>query len=56
METLLLFKEIYLEAFRDLGNYLLKNYLKVFSWFSFTLLFLAGYALIFRISTGFAFD
>jgi hypothetical protein len=56
MQTLLLFKEIYLEAFRDLRNYLLKNYLKVFSWFSFALLFIATYALIFRISTGFAFD
>ncbi len=56
METLLLFKEIYLEAFRDIRIYLLKNYLKIFSWFSFALLFIAVYALIFRISTGFAFD
>ncbi len=56
METVLLFKEIYLEAFRNLGNYILRNYLKIYAWFSFSLFFLALYALIFRISTGFAFD
>jgi hypothetical protein len=56
METLLLVKEIYLEGFRNLGHYILKNYLKIFSWFSFALLFIAAYALVFRIATGFAFD
>ncbi|MEX0291096.1 MAG: DUF6747 family protein, partial [Flavobacteriaceae bacterium] len=31
METLLLVKEIYLEGFKNLGHYILKNYMKVFS-------------------------
>ncbi|HMB62737.1 MAG TPA: DUF6747 family protein [Eudoraea sp.] len=56
METLLLVREIYLEGFRNLGHFIVKNYIKCFAWFSFALLFLAAYALIFRISTGFAFD
>ena len=56
MKTTLLIKEIYLEGFKNLGSYILKNYLKIFSWFSFFLITVALYALIFRMSTGFAFD
>ncbi|MFK7810858.1 MAG: DUF6747 family protein [Maribacter sp.] len=56
MKTTLLIREIYLEGFKNLGNYILRNYLKIFAWFSFFLIAVALYALIFRISTGFAFD
>lgn len=56
MKTTLLLKEIYLEAFRNLGHYLIKHSLKVFAWCCFALFFLALYAFIFRLSTGFAFD
>ena len=56
MKTTLLIKEIYLEAFRNLGNYILKNYLKMYAWFAFFLVAVGLYALIFRIFTGFAFD
>ena len=56
MKTTLLIKEIYLEGFRNLGNFILKNYLKIFSWFSFFLIAVTLYAFIFRVSTGFAFD
>lgn len=56
METILLVKEIYFEGFRNLGHFIVKNYFKGFAWFSFSLVFLALYALIFRIATGFAFD
>ncbi len=56
MKTTLLIKEIYLEGFRNLGHYLLKNYLKVFAWFSFLLVAVGLYALVFRMLTGFAFD
>ena len=56
MKTTLLLKEIYLEAFRNLGHYLIKNSLKVFAWFCFTMFFVALYAFVFRLSTGFAFD
>lgn len=55
MTTILLIKEIYLEGFRNLGNLIIKNYLKVFSWFSFTMFFLALYAFLFRVYTGFSF-
>ncbi|WP_273565430.1 DUF6747 family protein [Maribacter halichondriae] len=55
MKTTLLIKEIYLEGFKNLGNYILKNYLKIFAWFSFFLISIGLYALIFRMFTGFAF-
>lgn len=56
MKKLLLVKQIYLEAFKNFGNLFLKKYFKVFSWLCFILLIVAVYALIFRMSTGFAFD
>lgn len=56
MKTILLFKEIYLEGFRNIGNLILRNYFKAFAWFSFVLFVVALYAFIFRVSTGFAFD
>jgi len=56
MKTALLIKEIYLEGFKNLGNYLLKSYLKLFAWFSFILFFVVLYAFVYRLYTGFAFD
>jgi hypothetical protein len=56
MSKLLLFKEIYFEAFRNLGNVLMKNSFKLFTWFCFALLAIVIYAFVFRLSTGFAFS
>ncbi len=56
MKKILLIKEIYLEAFRNLGNVILRKYFEVFAWFSFALFLIVLYAFIFRLSTGFAFD
>jgi hypothetical protein len=56
MKTTLLIREIYLEGFRNLGNLVVRNYFKVFAWFSFVLFFIVLYAFIYRVSTGFAFD
>ncbi len=56
MKTAVMIKEIYAEAFRNLGHYTVKYILKVLTWFSFILFFVGLYALIFRMSTGFAFD
>ncbi|WP_297797312.1 DUF6747 family protein [uncultured Eudoraea sp.] len=56
MEKILLFREIYVEAFRNWTNMFLKKYFKVFSWFCFALLLITIYAFIFRVATGFAFD
>lgn len=56
MKTTLLIKEIYLEGFKNLGSFIVRNYLKIFSWFCFALISIALYALVFRMFTGFAFD
>lgn len=56
MKKYLLVKEIYLEAFRNLGNIILERYFKVFAWFSFVMFFVVLYAFVYRIATGFAFD
>ncbi len=56
MSKLLLFKEIYFEGFRNLGNVLMKNSFKLFTWFCFGLLAIVIYAFAFRLSTGFAFS
>ncbi|WP_435314678.1 DUF6747 family protein [Cellulophaga fucicola] len=55
MKGILLCKEIYLNGFKNLGHFILKNYLKAFSWFSFALIAVAAYALLYRVLTGFAF-
>lgn len=55
MNSLLLIKEIYLEGFKNLGHFIVKNFLKGYTWACFILAALAIYALIYRLSTGFAF-
>ena len=56
MKNVLLIKEIYLEAFRNLGHAFVKSYFKLFSWFCFASFLIMLYAFVFRVSTGFAFD
>jgi len=56
MKTVLLIREIYSEAFKNLGNFLVRNYFKAFAWFSFVMLVVVLYAFVFRVYTGFAFD
>ncbi len=56
MKRFLLVKEIYLEAFRNLGNMLLQRSFKIFSWFCFIMFFVVLYAFVFRVVTGFPFD
>lgn len=56
MKTLLLIAEIYAEGFRNLGHILVKESLRIFSWFSFALFMIVLYAFVFRVFTGFAFD
>ena len=56
MGKLLLVKEIYLEAFRNLGHIIVTKYFKAFSWFCFALIGVVMYAFVFRLATGFAFD
>lgn len=56
MQKFLLIKEIYLEAFRNWTNMFLQKYFKVFFVFCMIMMAVATYALVFRLSTGFAFD
>ncbi|WP_110356223.1 MULTISPECIES: DUF6747 family protein [unclassified Arenibacter] len=56
MKNVLLIREIYLEAFRNLGHAFIKSFFKVMSWFCFASFLIVLYAFIFRITTGFAFD
>jgi len=56
MNTLLLLKEIYINAFRNLGNFLVKRYFKFFAWFSFAMFMVVLYAFVYRVYTGFPFD
>ncbi|MFS4454919.1 DUF6747 family protein [Maribacter sp. 2304DJ31-5] len=56
MKTVLLLKEIYLDGFRNLGNLLIKNYFKIFTWFTLFMFAVVLYAFVFRLFTGFAFD
>ena len=55
MKNLSIAKELYTEAFKSLGQTLVKSYLKVFSWFCFAGFGVVLYAFIYRILTGFAF-
>ena len=56
MKKLLLVKEIYLEAFRNLGHFILTRYFKIFAWTCFALFLIVLYAFVYRVSTGFIFD
>ncbi len=55
MGTLLLFKELYLNAFKGLGNTITANIFKIMSWFCFLCIGIIIYAFIYRLATGFAF-
>jgi hypothetical protein len=56
MNTVLLIKNIYREAFESLGHFITKNFFKAFAWFSFAMFSVVLYAFIFRIATGFPFE
>ncbi|MBD0850601.1 DUF6747 family protein [Maribacter arenosus] len=56
MKNVLLIKEIYIEAFRNLGHAFVKSYFRAFSWFCIASYIIMLYAFAFRVSTGFAFD
>lgn len=56
MKTILLVKEIYLEAFKNLGSFIVRNYFRAFAWFSFAMFLVVLYAFVFRVYTGFPFD
>ncbi|MEM7382599.1 MAG: DUF6747 family protein [Bacteroidota bacterium] len=56
MRQLLLFKEAYREAFKNLGHYIVRNSFKVYFWACAALFVIALYAFAYRLSTGFIWD
>ena len=56
MKTVILLKEIYVQGFKDLGNYIVKNYFKAFLWFALAMYAVVLYAFVYRLSTGFVFS
>ena len=56
MKTVVLIKEIYVQGFRNLGSYLVKNYFKAFTWFTVAMFVMVLYAFLYRLLTGFVFS
>lgn len=56
MSTFTLIKDIYINAFRNIGNFIVKRYFKAFSIFSFIMFLIVLYAFIYRVYTGFPFE
>jgi hypothetical protein len=56
MAKTLLLKKVYLEAFKNLGNQLVKNGFKIYFWLCASLFVMVLYAFILRLSTGFVWD
>ena len=55
MNKLLLFRDLYTEAFRNLGHIIVSSYLKVLTWSSVALIGVVAYAFVYRLATGFYF-
>jgi hypothetical protein len=55
MTTVLLLKDLYAKAFKNISNFLVKYYFKVLFWLCVATISIVLYAFVFRLSTGFAF-
>ncbi|MFD2606337.1 MULTISPECIES: DUF6747 family protein [Bacteroidota] len=55
MNTITLIKNIYLDSIRNIGNFVIRNYFKAFTWFTIILFSVVLYAFFYRIFTGFPF-
>ena len=56
MKTISLIKNIYLDAFKNLGNFIVEKYVKLLAWFSIAMFAVVLYAFLFRVFTGYAFQ
>ena len=56
MKTISLIKNIYLEGFKNLGNFIIEKYVKLFAWFSMVMFAIVLYAFLYRIFSGYAFQ
>jgi len=55
MKTILLAKAIYHNGFKNIQNYVVKNYFKAFTWFTMIMFVMVLYVFLFRLFTGFPF-
>jgi len=55
MNRILLFKDLYLNAFRNIRNQIISYWLKVLAWSCIALMGVVSYAFIYRLVTGFSF-
>lgn len=56
MKTLLLLRELYLDAFQAISSFVIRNAYRVLFWFCFVCYLIVLYAFVYRIATGFPFD
>ncbi|MBD1260578.1 MULTISPECIES: DUF6747 family protein [Maribacter] len=56
MKTILLFKVIYLETFKNIQNYVVRHYLKAFTWFTLAMFAMVLYVFLYRLFTDFQFS
>ncbi|WP_349675889.1 MULTISPECIES: DUF6747 family protein [unclassified Maribacter] len=56
MKTILLVKVIDLETFKNIQNYVVKHYLKFFSWFTLVMFTMVLYVFLYRLFTDFHFS
>ncbi len=55
MNKYLLFKDLYMNAYRNLGHHIVSSSLKVLTWSCVALIGIVSYAFIYRLATGFSF-
>lgn len=48
--------KVYVDAFKNIGTVIVRNYFKSFTWSSFIMFAMILYAYVFGVGTGFAFD
>ena len=56
MNTLLLIRTLYQDAFHSIRSFLVRHVYKLLFWFCFGCYLIVLYAFIYRVATGFAFD
>ncbi|WP_340201009.1 DUF6747 family protein [Ascidiimonas sp. W6] len=55
MNKFLLLKDIYTEAFKNLGHYMVASYFKILTWFCVGCIGIVMYAFLYRMATGYNF-
>ncbi len=56
MKSITLLWDLYHDAFKAIGNFVLRHVYKLLFWFCFGCYLIVLYAFVYRVATGFAFD